>query len=84
MVECEYKLGAGVEAVELVLIDTWWNVNVSSLKKPLGNGSVLIDTWWNVNVFPANLSDTMHIVLIDTWWNVNTCTRDLLVVRLVF
>ena len=23
---------------------------MSSLKKPLGNGSVLIDTWWNVNV----------------------------------
>ena len=32
-----------------VLIDTWWNVNVSALKKPLGNGTVLIDTWWNVN-----------------------------------
>ena len=27
MVECEYKLGAGVDAIELVLIDTWWNVN---------------------------------------------------------
>ena len=26
------KLGAGVEAVELVLIDTWWNVNRLRLK----------------------------------------------------
>ena len=33
----------------VVLIDTWWNVNVSALKKSLGNGTVLIDTWWNVN-----------------------------------
>ena len=49
MVECEYKLGAGVEAVELVLIDTWWNVNEYAKEELRAEISVLIDTWWNVN-----------------------------------
>ena len=44
---------------------------MSSLKKPLGNGSVLIDTWWNVNIAVMSVAVTRIIVLIDTWWNVN-------------
>ena len=43
-------------SLDRVLIDTWWNVNVSSIKKPLGNGSVLIDTWWNVNLLNITLT----------------------------
>ena len=33
----------------LVLIDTWWNVNldISIFEKKCN--TVLIDTWWNVN-----------------------------------
>ena len=32
-----------------VLIDTWWNVNMSDNKENLWGDKVLIDTWWNVN-----------------------------------
>ena len=49
MVECEYKLGAGVEEVTLVLIDTWWNVNIYNYDSNIRRTNVLIDTWWNVN-----------------------------------
>ena len=35
----------------MVLIDTWWNVNISA-KDVVNNAiHVLIDTWWNVNMF---------------------------------
>ena len=71
MVECEYKLGAGVEAVELVLIDTWWNVNINVEEPPEWLVSVLIDTWWNVNSDTVAKGLTDFRVLIDTWWNVN-------------
>ena len=33
----------------LVLIDTWWNVNVTCGKNSPLMETVLIDTWWNVN-----------------------------------
>ena len=36
--------------IELVLIDTWWNVNMYDLSNAYFTDSVLIDTWWNVNV----------------------------------
>ena len=49
MVECESVHLLTEAKAAGVLIDTWWNVNVSALKKSLGNGTVLIDTWWNVN-----------------------------------
>ena len=39
MVECEFSLFKYLCLDFRVLIDTWWNVNVSSIKKPLGNGS---------------------------------------------
>ena len=49
MVECEYKLGAGVKEITLVLIDTWWNVNNVTIAGVTKDNKVLIDTWWNVN-----------------------------------
>ena len=33
----------------LVLIDTWWNVNTTTRIITAMTTSVLIDTWWNVN-----------------------------------
>ena len=33
----------------MVLIDTWWNVNVLNLTDVTNADKVLIDTWWNVN-----------------------------------
>ena len=35
--------------IVLVLIDTWWNVNVGAVGLCYISGVVLIDTWWNVN-----------------------------------
>ena len=36
-----------------VLIDTWWNVNMSGSGNELKTDLVLIDTWWNVNEFKS-------------------------------
>ena len=57
--------------VSYVLIDTWWNVNISRIS-PTGKATkVLIDTWWNVNTnVTSNIAGRCE-VLIDTWWNVN-------------
>ena len=35
--------------VSLVLIDTWWNVNLKYKFQSHLSNTVLIDTWWNVN-----------------------------------
>ena len=51
----------------LVLIDTWWNVNLMVFLIYKMNEEVLIDTWWNVNIFHV-LSDFKYFwVLIDTY-----------------
>ena len=34
---------------QLVLIDTWWNVNTLTVSVMPDSIKVLIDTWWNVN-----------------------------------
>ena len=34
---------------EIVLIDTWWNVNFVCTVQNGNFREVLIDTWWNVN-----------------------------------
>ena len=73
MVECEYKLGAGVEEVTLVLIDTWWNVN-----KLFSSFLYIFNSGFNRYMVECEFKtglDTVanSIVLIDTWWNVNKC-----------
>ena len=57
---------------DLVLIETYWNVNDFDEKNCVDlSVMVLIETYWNVNSLTAleiiNLSD----VLIETYWNVN-------------
>ena len=54
-----------------VLIDTWWNVNTSEIKRSYQTAYVLIDTWWNVNIQSYSFVIDLPQVLIDTWWNVN-------------
>ena len=54
-----------------VLIDTWWNVNLTEKVKKVSVSMVLIDTWWNVNVVVLGKIRFYQSVLIDTWWNVN-------------
>ena len=33
----------------LVIIDTWWNVNLGAITIEETKAPALIDTWWNVN-----------------------------------
>ncbi|EDO58930.1 hypothetical protein CLOL250_00472 [Clostridium sp. L2-50] len=75
MVECESILTAQQLSEILVLIDTWWNVNLMELTGYLMNIRVLIDTWWNVNAQRQAPSTVSSQVLIDTWWNVNFQNR---------
>ena len=56
---------------QTVLIDTWWNVNVSALKKPLGNGDRFNRYMVECEYFLVTFIVTEKTVLIDTWWNVN-------------
>ncbi len=58
MVECEYVDGNTNKSSVAVLIDTWWNVNLTNKLDSLKLSRVLIDTWWNVN-FPSDLFNAM-------------------------
>ena len=58
MVECEFCIQIYCCAAFIVLIDTWWNVNMRLLRSPTLLLLVLIDTWWNVNTF-ISLADTV-------------------------
>ena len=49
MVECKSEELFEVFFEDLVLIDTWWNVNVQTIERLRTKTEVLIDTWWNVN-----------------------------------
>ena len=55
----------------VVLIDTWWNVNLLNVTLTELPEWVLIDTWWNVNATGTDSNKNLSAVLIDTWWNVN-------------
>ena len=57
MVECESRTANnGLSMIALVLIDTWWNVNLKCYTFRAGSRQVLIDTWWNVNTFSSGSS----------------------------
>ena len=49
MVECEFNIYFISRNHIIVLIDTWWNVNLILLLELQIKHTVLIDTWWNVN-----------------------------------
>ena len=71
MVECESENIQSGAVIDSVLIDTWWNVNISALVRLNCDCDVLIDTWWNVNMQTIESMFVNDCVLIDTWWNVN-------------
>ena len=76
MVECESNIAdTKRERGELVLIDTWWNVNNIHAYIVNRLSVVLIDTWWNVNPIASTHDIILNTVLIDTWWNVNISLR---------
>ena len=43
------KISQNVSVAGMVLIDTWWNVNLLTNSLDEIKTMVLIDTWWNVN-----------------------------------
>ena len=49
MVECESFEHYINSFTRMVLIDTWWNVNLNDPSNKIPEETVLIDTWWNVN-----------------------------------
>ena len=66
---CNLKVCTGL--CKPVLIDTWWNVNMTPTAVCAIVLIVLIDTWWNVNLDSSSRLSSVYLVLIDTWWNVN-------------
>ena len=75
MVECEYKILSGKKFVYIVLIDTWWNVNMWDLQEKdysAGFNRYMVECEFVNKEGELNVT----IVLIDTWWNVNSnCLR---------
>ena len=76
MVECKFCIFSLFKfRTFIVLIDTWWNVNIKGIKNGSEEKFVLIDTWWNVNLSELHEFKNHPFVLIDTWWNVNSNRR---------
>ena len=42
-------LTTNLELSEMILIETYWNVNYNDTPKIISNASILIETYWNVN-----------------------------------
>ena len=55
---------------ERVLIETYWNVKMSSSNKKNIAKIVLIETYWNVKIVCPSFLVAEHFVLIETYWNV--------------
>ena len=58
--------------IVLVLIDTWWNVNVPTGDADLKRIQVLIDTWWNVNadckISFRGAKDSFNRYMVECEW----------------
>mgnify|MGYP000423677919 CR=1 FL=1 len=63
--------------VQLVLIETLWNVKKTRNRSPRPLTEVLIETLWNVKVATAPASSDQILVLIETLWNVKRDTGNL-------
>ena len=54
-----------------VLIELYWNVNVSEAEELINAIIVLIELYWNVNLFMLKRACYWRVVLIELDWNVN-------------
>ena len=54
-----------------VLIELYWNVNLSVRYENAYEVMVLIELYWNVNKSKKKKSTTPASVLIELYWNVN-------------
>ena len=55
----------------VVLIETYWNVNIIATLVLDFLEAVLIETYWNVNIYAGSNPARVVCVLIETYWNVN-------------
>ena len=82
MVECECYSLPLMALTFLVLIDTWWNVNVSAA----GQAGEWEDSFNRYMVeceyCILDVVNSYFEVLIDTWWNVNTVVSSFIAMKL--
>ena len=58
--------------MEMIKIETYWNVNVNHIIC-LGQGDLIkIETYWNVNFLPVPVELSGCRIKIETYWNVNS------------
>ena len=70
IMECKDKTGIPVQKLNLVLIETLWNVKLLKIIRCKGDGRVLIETLWNVKDNLVHFHLLIGSVLIETLWNV--------------
>ena len=71
ILECKCDIFYSQRQKQIVLIETYWNVNSLMPEPPLMPESVLIETYWNVNAQRRAVACRELSVLIETYWNVN-------------
>ena len=59
ILECKFFSASHTINCILVLIETYWNVNISILTPDSTASAVLIETYWNVNVRDVALIDSV-------------------------
>ena len=70
IVECKVRPAFSTIEIVSVLIETLWNVKVSSQSFKCASDLVLIETLWNVKVQTGFYRLYHVLVLIETLWNV--------------
>ena len=67
-----------IACFEMVLIDTWWNVNEATEAAEKNDTDSFNRYMVECEFVCAIASQTSFCVLIDTWWNVNFTHADCL------
>ena len=74
MISAEQERNIG----DVILIETYWNVNFTNCRGYGQREKILIETYWNVNT-PYSKKQLFRIyILIETYWNVNAVTERVL------
>ena len=71
ILECKFQPVADSCTANLILIETYWNVNEESIYRCVYGLAILIETYWNVNDTISKQHTHAHTILIETYWNVN-------------
>ena len=76
IVECKVVTLLSIFYHRSVLIETLWNVKLSSAGYRAIQHSVLIETLWNVKMLIRDVIGVAFAVLIETLWNVKAVKLD--------